>query len=276
VQVHAEVEGLTLPLTAQDGGPATLALAGGGKLSARLVVAADGTSSRLRSLAGIDHAVRDFQQTAVVANFEATRPHRDCAWQWFGDFGVVALLPLASDDLGYGRSRVSLVWSAAADEAARAEREEHGWLAARVQAMTDGQLGDLRVITPPTAFALRSVRCREVIKPSFVLIGDAAHAIHPMAGQGMNLGFGDVRGLMDHVVEPGAGGLTARAPDWFDLRRYERSRREPVAVMQWALEGLHRAFGDLPAPLVGLRDIGWSVVARSSWLRRRMIEHAVS
>ncbi|MFG0935253.1 hypothetical protein ACF91D_31880, partial [Staphylococcus sp. 231237_7MaSpsaltlick] len=84
------------------------------------------------------------------------------------------------------------------------------------------------------------------------------------------------RGLIEHVMLPGSAGLAVRAPDWFDLRRYERSRREPVAVMQFALDGLQRAFGELPAPLAGLRDVGWSVVARSAWLRRRMIGHAVS
>ena len=93
----------------------------------------------------------------------------------------------------------------------------------------------------------------------------------------MNLGFGDVRGLIDHLMAPPPSRqATVRAPDWLALRRYERSRREPVATMQMALDGLHRAFGDLPAPLVGLRDIGWEIVARSGWVRRRMIGHAVS
>ena len=291
VRVDAEVDGLALPLTSDERGPASLSFAGGGRLSARLVIAADGTASRLRNFAGIDHVVRDYDQTAIVANFEAERPHRDCAWQWFGDFGVVALLPLPSKDLGHGRSRVSLVWSAPAEETARALGESSDALAARVQAITASRLGALHMITPPAAFALRTVRCRQVIKPSFVLIGDAAHAIHPMAGQGMNLGFGDVRGLMDCLMAPVApmapmASMTPlpartreagfRAPEWLELRRYERSRREPVAAMQLALDGLHRAFGSLPAPLVGLRDVGWSIVARSPWLRRRMIEHAVS
>jgi ubiquinone biosynthesis UbiH/UbiF/VisC/COQ6 family hydroxylase len=257
-----------------------LVFSGGGNLSAGLVVAADGTASRLRDLAGIEHVMRDYRQSAIVANFEAERPHRDCAWQWFGAFGVVALLPLPGEDLRHGRSRVSLVWSAPEEEAAAAMREPAEVLADRVQAMTSNRLGALHPITPPAAFFLRAVRCRQVIKPSFVLIGDAAHAIHPMAGQGMNLGFGDVRGLMDHLmVRPGAAGMagmTVTPPDWFDLRRYERSRREPVATMQLALEGLHWAFGNIPAPLAGLRDLGWSIVAGSSWLRRRMIEHAVS
>jgi ubiquinone biosynthesis UbiH/UbiF/VisC/COQ6 family hydroxylase len=271
-RIDAEVDDLALPTSPQDR-PATasLGLAGGGRLAADLVVAADGTGSRLRDLAGIEYASRDLDQTAIVANFEAGQPHRDCAWQWFGPWGVVALLPLPSEDLGHGRSRVSLVWSAPPQQALRAMGDDDGrdaWLAAEVQAMTGDRLGTLRPITPPATFALRTVRCRQVIKPAFVLIGDAAHAIHPMAGQGMNLGFGDVRSLIDNLSGP--------APDWLALRRHERSRREPVATMQLALDGLYRAFGDLPAPLVGLRDMGWEIVARSAWLRRRMIGHAVS
>ena len=301
-RIDAEVEALTLPLTNESREGASLRFVGGGRLSAPLVIAADGTGSRLRELAGIDHVVRDYEQTAVVANFEASLPHRDCAWQWFGDFGVVALLPLPSEDLGYGRSRVSLVWSAPREEAVAAIGEDGAALAARIESLTQRRLGDLRMITPAAGFPLRMVRCRQVIKPAFVLIGDAAHAIHPMAGQGMNLGFADVQGLLKHVASRGSpaasawpsgtrgatragpaerplGGQDAAAfagPDWYDLRRYERSRREQVATMQLALNGLHRAFGKLPAPLVGLRDIGWSVVARSPWLRRRMIDHAVS
>jgi len=309
-RIDAEVEALTLPLTIESREGASLRFVGGGRLSAPLVIAADGTGSRLRQLAGIDHVVRDYEQTAVVANFEAGLPHRDCAWQWFGDFGVVALLPLPSEDLEHGRSRVSLVWSAPREEASTALGADGAALAARIAALTQQRLGDLRMITPAAGFPLRTVRCRHVIKPAFVLIGDAAHAVHPMAGQGMNLGFGDVRGLLEHVASSqawstlprtsgaagvarapraanlagaagaglavGQGAAAFRGPDWYDLRRYERSRREQVATMQLALDGLHRAFGKLPAPLVGLRDIGWSVVARSPWLRRRMIDHAVS
>jgi 2-octaprenylphenol hydroxylase len=298
-RVDAEVNSLTLPLTAEDRRAASLGLGSGGRLSASLVIGADGIGSRLREFAAIGHLVRDYEQTAIVANFEADRPHRDCAWQWFGSFGVVALLPLPSDDLGFGRSRVSLVWSAPRDRAAQVLVAGGEALAGEVASMTGSQMGRLRMITPPASFPLRMVRCRQVIKPAFILIGDAAHAIHPMAGQGMNLGFGDVRGLMDYVMPP-VGHLSPQrsfnssaqsstlaragyaeqaqsaAPHWLDLRRYERSRKEPVAAMQLALDGLHRAFGPLPGPLAGVRDIGWSMVARSAWLRRLMIAHAVS
>jgi 2-polyprenyl-6-methoxyphenol hydroxylase-like FAD-dependent oxidoreductase len=143
---------------------------------------------------------------------------------------VVALLPLSGGNLQHGRSRVSLVWSAASEEGCL------GVATARRVARTRA-VDDLRPpgSSPPDHAPgglrlLRAVQCRQVIKPSFVLIGDAAHAIHPMAGQGMNLGFGDVRGLIEHLTNP-SGTLRAqvRPPDWFDLRRYERSRREPVA-----------------------------------------------
>ncbi len=274
-RVDAEVDSLALPLTGEERRPASMGLSGGGRLSASLVIGADGTGSRLREFAAIGHVVRDYDQTAIVANFEAERPHRDCAWQWFGGFGVVALLPLPSDDLGSGRSRVSLVWSAPRERAAQALAAGGEALAGEVESMTGCRLGKLRMITQTASFPLRMVRCRQVIKPAFVLIGDAAHAIHPMAGQGMNLGFGDVRGLMDYLM-PAAGQGIHAARDWLDLRRYERSRKEPVAAMQLALEGLNRAFGHLPGPLAGVRDIGWSMVARSAWLRRLMIAHAVS
>ncbi len=280
-RIDAEVDGLTLPEAPGTRRAAVLGLAGGGRLTAHLVVAADGTRSPLRDLAGIEYVVRDYDQTAVVANFDCERPHRDCAWQWFGRDGIAALLPLpsatdGSEEAGWA-GRVSLVWSAPIGQAADALRQPPAWLEARVRALSHDTLGRLRMITPPAAFPLRTVRCRQVIRPSFVLIGDAAHAVHPMAGQGMNLGFGDVRGLMDHLLaRPRPRSAAAAAPDWLVLRRYERSRREPVAAMQFALDGLHRAFGDLPAPLVGLRDLGWQIVARSPWLKRRMIAHAVS
>src|SRR5690606_22264379 len=144
-------------------------------------------------------------QTAIVANFEAEQPHRDCAWQWFGPWGVVALRPLPGDDLGHGRSRVSLAWSSPPGQGLSAladDDDRDAWLTGEIRAMTGDRLGALRLITPPATFPLRTVKCRQVVKPAFVLIGDAAHAVHPMAGQGMNLGFGDVRGLIDNLSAP--------------------------------------------------------------------------
>jgi 2-polyprenyl-6-methoxyphenol hydroxylase-like FAD-dependent oxidoreductase len=144
-------------------------------------------------------------------------------------------------------------------------------LAERVAEATHRTLGALATITPAQSFALRLIRVPRLIAPRMVLVGDAAHAMHPLAGQGMNVGFGDVAVLLDV--------LRGREPyrelgDPLLWRRYERARREAVSLMQDATDGIKRAFGPLPAPLVGLRDLGWRAVARSDWIRRRMIAQA--
>ena len=248
-----------------------LDLGSGRSVSARLVVAADGADSKLRALAGIEPRVRDYAQRAVVANFDTTLPHGDTAYQWFGeDIGVLAMLPLPADSPERGRA--SMVWSAPDALADVLMGLSPDALALRVAEATHHTLGDLTLVTPARSFALRLVKVPRLIAPGLVLVGDAAHAMHPLAGQGMNVGFGDVAELLSV--------LQSREPvrdlaDPLLWRRYERARREAVSLMQDATDGLQRAFGKLPGPLVGLRDLGWRAVARSDWLRRRMVAQAV-
>jgi 2-polyprenylphenol 6-hydroxylase len=248
-----------------------LDLGSGRSVTARLVVAADGADSTLRTLAGIQPRVRDYAQRAVVANFDTTLPHGDTAYQWFGeDIGVLAMLPLPVDSPKRGRA--SMVWSAPDALAQVLMNLSPEALALRVAEATHRTLGDLSLITPAQAFALRLIKVPRLIAPGLVLVGDAAHAMHPLAGQGMNVGFGDVAELLSV--------LQSREPvrdlaDPLLWRRYERARREAVSLMQDATDGLQRAFGKLPGPLVGLRDLGWRAVARSDWLRRRMVAQAV-
>jgi 2-octaprenylphenol hydroxylase len=247
-----------------------LELESGRSVSARLVVAADGADSALRTLAGIEPRVRDYDQHAVVANFDTTLPHGDTAYQWFGpELGVLALLPLPADSPEVGRT--SMVWSAPEALARELLALEPAALAARVAEASHGVLGRMTAITPAQGFALRLVRVPRLIAHRLVLVGDAAHAMHPLAGQGMNVGFGDVAEML----------AVLRGREFYrDLgdpllwRRYERARREAVTTMQDATDGLQRLFGPLPAPLAGLRDLGWRVVARSGWLRRQMIARA--
>lgn len=259
-----------------DGSPdhATVALAGGRRLQARLLVGADGAASPLRGMLGIVSTEREYPQRAVVANFETSQPHRDCAWQWFGEHGILALLPLPGQ-------RCSIVWSAPhalADELLALGDEA---FAARVSDTAAQALGELRLITPPQAFPLRLIQVERMIGPRTALVGDAAHVVHPLAGQGMNLGFGDVTALIDTI----AARESFRDPgERLLLRRYERARSEAVAAMRLATDGLQRLFGDeaglpLPGllrPLVGARELGWRLVASSAWLKRRLIAHAVS
>jgi 2-polyprenylphenol 6-hydroxylase len=247
-----------------------LELGSGAAVSARFAVAADGADSTLRALAGIEPRVFDYGQRGVVANFDTTLPHGDTAYQWFGpELGVLALLPLPAD--APDRGRASMVWSAPEALAAELLALAPEALARRVGEATHHALGDLSPLTPARGFPLRLVRVPRLIAPRLVLVGDAAHAMHPLAGQGMNVGFADVECLLAVV----------RGREFYrDLgdpllwRRYERARREAVSLMQDATDGLQRAFGPLPGPLVGLRDLGWRAVASSPWIRRRMIAQA--
>ena len=261
-------------MSCEGKGPAgrvRLGLGSGQSLVAKLAVAADGADSSLRALAGIEAKVVDYPQRAVVANFESSRPHADTAWQWFGsDLGVLALLPLpqASPD----RGRTSMVWSAPtglADELMAMTGEQ---LAERVTRESHAMLGDLSLLAPAHSFALRLIKVPRLIAPRLVLIGDAAHAIHPLAGQGMNIGFGDVRQMLE--VLKGREFYRDLADELL-WRRYERARREAVSLVQNTTDALQRAFGPLPEPLVGLRDLGWRAVASSGLARRMLIARAV-
>ena len=271
------VAGLSLPPESAPGQPAVLRLASGKRWQAGLVVAADGGQSPLRGMAGLSHDVFDFGQTAVVANFVSSLSHRDAAWQWFdADQGVLALLPLPAADREQG-GRVSMVWSAPTRRAAGLMAMPDGELAEQVAFQARGALGALQQITPAASFPLRSIRCPQVVAPGFAMIGDAAHVVHPMAGQGMNLGFGDVSVLAEALLGKGRGPVWQKgSPPWLLLRRYARSRREPVLVMQSLMRGLHTLFGPtLPPPLALARNLGWQAVAASAWARRQLIGHAI-
>jgi ubiquinone biosynthesis UbiH/UbiF/VisC/COQ6 family hydroxylase len=270
-----------VPLRALDaqGEPdaAKLTLADGRSLRARLVVGADGANSLVRELAGIASTFTDYPQRALVANFDTSSPHRDCAYQWFGDHGVHALLPLPA---GAGQAgRCSMVWSAPlalADELlALAPRA----LAARVAEVAGGILGDMEPLGGATAWPLRLGRVDSLIGTRVALVGDAAHVVHPLAGQGMNLGFGDVKALADTI----GGREPQRDPgERMLLRRYERVRAEPVAALRVATDGLQKLFDadfwpsrrPFGVPVSALRHAAWQAVARSSLIKRLLISQA--
>ncbi len=246
---------------------AAVTLANGDTLNCTLVVGADGANSWVRGQADINIDYRSYNQNAVVANFECELPHHGTASQWFlGGDGIVALLPLPGN-------RVSLVWSAPEALAEQLLREPPQALCDRLAQLQGISLGALTMLPPakPRALPLRLIRAHSPIAHRIALVGDAAHVVHPLAGHGMNLGFGDIDALVAAIAQ------RDHADDCGDARtlgRYARLRKEEVLLMQLATDGLHRLFStDLP-PVRHLRNVGMGLVDKLPFLKRRLMSHA--
>ena len=253
----------SLAWSAREG---TLTLDDGRQFAASLIVGADGLHSWVRAAAGIVVEPRSYGQQGVVANFECELSHHGCARQWFHDDGsVLAWLPLP------GR-RISIVWSAPDLLARELLALAHDALAARVAGAGGDALGAFRTITPPAAFPLWSLRLPTSIAHRMALVGDAAHGVHPLAGQGVNLGFGDAQALANVLAERGPVG-DAGAP--ILLERFARRRAEPVLAMHTVTDGLVRLFGPRTPWLRTLRNAGMSAVDRLPMIKRALAQPAL-
>lgn len=236
----------------------------GEHFGARLVVAADGARSWVRTQVGIEVHDKDYDQLGVVANFATERPHGGTAFQWFQRDGVLAYLPLPGN-------RISIVWSLKTALARELLALPPETLCERVAQASGQRLGKLELITAPAAFPLHLIEPRQLIKPRVALVGDAAHQLHPLAGQGVNLGFADARVL--------AQVLAARGPrdcgDAMLLRGYERARREEVLAMALVTDGLQTLFNRAGLGLGWARNIGLTLTNRAGWVKNRLIKHAL-
>jgi 2-octaprenylphenol hydroxylase len=242
-----------------------IALSEGREYSARLVVGADGGNSWTRTQAGIGVNTTDYEQLGVVANFATELPPRNIARQWFRKDGILACLPLPAN-------RISMVWSTAPEHARELLALGAETLCERVGAAGGNILGHLTMTTPAKAFPLHLQNAEVLVKPRVALVGDAAHLVHPLAGQGVNLGFHDVASLAEVLINRGA---QADVGDYALLRRYERSRRMDIAAMQIMTTGLKALFGnDLPGASP-LRNWGMAFTNRQQWLKRRLMAHAM-
>jgi 2-octaprenylphenol hydroxylase len=245
---------------------ATLTLADGNRVSASLVVAADGAGSPLRTLAGLGVDTQDYDQHAVVAHLRSVVPHQRTAWQRFQPGGPLALLPLAD-------GRVSIVWSTTPEHAAELLSLDDAAFGAAVTDGSGARLGALSAASPRARFPLRRQHAAHYAGDRVVLIGDAAHVVHPLAGQGVNLGFQDAVALLatlEHARESDDDpGETAT------LRRYERERRGANAAMIELMDGFKRLFGDQRGAVASLRDAGMRAFDRSGPLKRAVMRGAL-
>jgi 2-octaprenylphenol hydroxylase len=247
-------------------GCATLSVAGGDALRAKLVVGADGLRSWTREAAGIHAAPKAYAQAAVVANFDCELEHHGRALQWFkADGGVLAFLPMP------GR-RMSIVWSAPTALAQQLMALPAGDLARRVADAGANALGALTLREGPAQFGLSFLRLPTVVAHRFALVGDAAHGVHPLAGQGVNLGFGDAAALAQILAERGP---VADPGSPMLLARYARRRAEPVLAMQTLTDALARMFGLDRRWLKGLRNQGMSTIDRFPAIKRALAQPAL-
>jgi 2-octaprenyl-3-methyl-6-methoxy-1,4-benzoquinol hydroxylase/2-octaprenylphenol hydroxylase len=243
----------------------TLAGADTDVLSARLLVAADGAGSPLRSMAGIDTEGRDYAQRGVVAHVRTERPHEGTAWQRFLDTGPLALLPLAD-----GRS--SIVWSLPEAEAQRVLSLDDQAFCDELGVASDFRLGRIIASTKRAAFPLRLQLASSYQAERFVLLGDAAHTVHPLAGQGVNLGLRDVVELRDTLVAAREAGSDIAAAHV--LRRYARRRRSADTFDALGFDALARIYAWQSPALVAARGLGVRLVNKLSPIKRRLAEHA--
>jgi len=258
-QLGAAVSAQITAIDAGDSGMA-VSLDDGVRLNTPLLVAADGANSPLRALAGIGTVGDSYHHRAVVANFECERPHRGIACQWFNHGEVLAWLPLPD-------RHISMVWSVPDSRAETLLGLDDAALVAMVGAAGDHRWGDLRLVSRPHSFALRRQRAQRLVGPRLALVGDAAHVVHPLAGQGLNLGLRDVRELL-------AATRSARDPGEARLlNRYQALRQHDVRAIECLTDGLFRLF---KSPLAGyLGGQGLSLLNHVSPIKSQLVKLAL-
>ncbi|MEH6551843.1 MAG: UbiH/UbiF/VisC/COQ6 family ubiquinone biosynthesis hydroxylase [Pseudomonadales bacterium] len=248
-----------------------LELEDGRCLGASLLVAADGAVSTLRKLAGFDTREWDYQHTAIVATVETELPHADTARQCFLPTGPLALLPLRSAD--GGRQFCSIVWSSEPTNAEHLLALDDAAFCQTLGQTFEHTLGDIRSVSPRFSFPLRQRHARDYYRPGLALVGDAAHTIHPLAGQGINLGLKDVAVLIDEISRGLARGIAPGDPTL--LARYQRRRLADNLTVMAAMEGFKRLFGGQQLPLRWLRNEGMSLLNRQPAIKAEVIRRAM-
>src|SRR6185312_8515941 len=240
-------------------------LAGGNAVATRLLVAADGARSGIRETAGIRSVGWDYDQAAIVTTVQHEREHHGRAEEHFLPAGPFAILPLKGN-------RSSIVWTEEKREAERIVALPDAEFHAELERRFGLKLGDIAAVGPRRAYPLGLSMARSFVGERLALVGDAAHVIHPIAGQGLNLGLRDVAALAEAIVDAARLGLDPGGPDV--LERYQRWRRFDTAAMGLATDGLNRLFSNRSDVLRLMRDVGLGLVDRVPALKGLFIREA--
>ncbi len=246
-------------------GHVEIGLGSGATRNAALLVAADGVRSRLRALAGIKTVSWSYPQTALVATVKHERPHNGVAVEHFLPSGPFAILPLTGN-------RSSLVWTERAVEAEKLMKSDDFVFLVELERRFGHRLGEIELAGPRAAYPLGLTLARDFVRPRFALLGDAAHGIHPIAGQGLNMSFRDAAALAETVVDAHRLGLDIGSLEV--LRRYETWRRYDTWQMGMMTDVLNRLFSNDVTPIRALRDFGLGIVDRLPKLKSLFIGEA--
>lgn len=253
------------PAEIADWSEGLLTLADGQMIASPLIVAADGAQSYLRHRAGIGTLGHTYDQTGLVATITHELPHKGVAYEHFRPSGPFASLPLKGN-------RSSLVWTETAENAQRLLAMDLATLAQEIEAVMGSSLGAVTLEDKLMGFPLRLQIAREFIGPRLALVGDAAHVVHPIAGQGLNLGLKDVAALAEVIVDAMRLGLDHGSEDV--LARYQAWRRLDTTGMAIVTDGMNRLFSNDLAPVRAIRDFGLGLVDRATPLKGAMIRAA--
>jgi 2-octaprenylphenol hydroxylase len=255
----------------QDANVQGVRLDDGRSLAATLVIAADGPSSRLRQWAGLPTREWDYDQQAIVGTVKTSRSHRSTAWQRFSQTGPLAFLPLLNEQ---GNTHFcSIVWSQDTAEARRLMTLDDAAFAAELERAIERELGTVEAVSRRFAFPLRQRHAKDYVADGIALVGDAAHSIHPLAGQGANLGYSDVRVLLEELDRSKAAGLSPA--DATVLARYQRRRKGENLSMMAAMEGFRQLFGRDELPARWLRNTGLRWFDRLGPIKHRIAAQAM-
>lgn len=248
-----------------SGARARVTLSDGTTISAVLVVAADGVRSSLRDAAGIRTTQWDYAQTAIIATVEHERPHRGIAHEHFLPAGPFAILPLQGN-------RSSLVWTEKTEDAARIMRLEAGTFDTELRRRYGDFMGRVGAVGRRWAYPLRVSLAHRYVAPRLVLVGDAAHGLHPLAGQNLNLGYRDIAALAEVLIDAARLGLDIGESDI--LRRYEAWRRFDNLTLLAVTDGLNRLFSNDVPPIKLARGLGLAAVHRIPGVKKFLMSHA--
>jgi len=267
-----ELTGLELP-EGNSTAPVVAETASGQILSASLVIAADGANSPTREMAKLATRDWDYGHHAIVTTARTEAPHQHTAWQRFLSSGPLAFLPLLPAAGSNEQHYCSIVWSVDSGRAEQLMDLDDEAFARRLGDAFEFRLGEIEHCDRRFSFKLRQCHGKEYVKPGLALIGDAAHSIHPLAGQGVNLGLLDVVALNDQLSQ--ARGKSRRPGDSVLLRRYQRDRIGHNLSMMWAMEGFKRTFESQSLPLRWLRNAGLDRVDRTGVFKNLLARKAM-